>query len=64
MAFEERRWPPSIRSPLAHNGRNPKLRLRDLIARLNRHQVNRLIRFHGDSTGMGIWWELVAPAPI
>jgi hypothetical protein len=37
-----------------------KERLHSAIARLNKHQKNELIRFHGDGTGTGIIWELVA----
>jgi hypothetical protein len=40
---------------------NPKIRLRDAIAKLNRHQVNRLLRFHGDGNGMGLRWESLSP---
>jgi hypothetical protein len=62
-AFEQAGWPESIHNPFRNRTRNTKHRLRDAIARLNRCQVNNLIRFHNDSTGMGIWWELVAPSP-
>ncbi|HEY8503790.1 MAG TPA: hypothetical protein VIL46_04365 [Gemmataceae bacterium] len=56
--FEESGWPPHIDDPLPRvPGLNPKLRLRDTIAALNRHQVNHLIRFHGDGSGEGVGWE-------
>jgi hypothetical protein len=58
-AFEEEAWPPHIDDPLPNAlGQDPKQRLHDTIKRLNRHQVNRLIRFRSDGTGSGIIWEL------
>jgi hypothetical protein len=35
---------------------DPKIRLRDTIKRLNRNQVNHLLRFQGDGNGLGIQW--------
>jgi hypothetical protein len=31
--------------------------LHDVINKLNRHQVNQLLRFRGDGSGRGICWE-------
>ena len=53
-------WQRHIEDPLPRvPGLNPKQRLEDTISRLNRNQQNRLIRFHGDGTGRGLWWELL-----
>jgi hypothetical protein len=58
-AFEEEGWPPRLDDPLPSSGETePKERLHDTIKRLNRHQVNRLLRFRGDGSGTGILWEL------
>ena len=58
MAFEEEGWPPRIDDPLRPQPEiDPKERLRNTIKSLNRKQVNRLIRFMGDGTGMAIRWE-------
>jgi hypothetical protein len=60
-AFEQQSWVHWIADPLHRtSGQNPKTRLRDAIARLNRHQVQRLIQFHGDGNGRGLRWELLA----
>jgi hypothetical protein len=41
----------------------PKRRLHDTIARLNRNQRHPLLRFLGDGTALGLSWEpLEAPA--
>jgi hypothetical protein len=59
-AFQELGWPRYIDDPLPPApGLDPKHRLRDTISRLNHNQQNRLIRFHGDGNGRGLWWELV-----
>jgi hypothetical protein len=53
-------WQRHIDDPLPRvSGLNPKRRLEDTISRLNKNQQNRLIRFHGDGTGRGLWWELL-----
>jgi hypothetical protein len=58
--LQELGWPPYIDDPLPPvPGVDPKHRLRDTISRLNHNQQNRLIRFHGDGNGRGLWWELV-----
>lgn len=60
-AFQELGWPARIDDPLPRApGQEPKLRLREAIKRLNRHQQRRLIRFRADGTGTGILWEIVA----
>jgi hypothetical protein len=62
-ALQELGWPLYIDDPLPPvPGVNPKHRLRDTISRLNHNQQNRLIRFHGDGNGRGLWWELVGKA--
>jgi hypothetical protein len=59
--LQELGWPRYIDDPLPPApGLDPKHRLRDAISRLNHNQQNRLIRFHGDGNGRGLWWELVA----
>jgi hypothetical protein len=59
-AFEEEGWPARIDDPLfgGLNGAQAKQRLHDAIKRLNASQLHQRIRFHGDGTGTGIWWEL------
>ncbi len=60
-AFQELGWPSRIDDPLPPNyrGQDTKLRLGDVIKRLNRHQQHRVIRFRGDGRGKGILWECV-----
>jgi hypothetical protein len=61
QAFQEQGWVPWIADPLTSSPKqNPKIGLRDAIARLNRHQIRQLVRFHGDGTGRGIRWCPVA----
>jgi hypothetical protein len=58
-AFEEEGWPEHIDDPLPHRGGvDPHTRLHDAVNRLNRHQTNRLLRFHGNGNGNGVSWEL------
>jgi hypothetical protein len=63
-SFEELGWPPRIDDPLSphHGGQDDKLRLRDAINRLNRHQRPHAIQFRGDGSGKGILWEFVEHA--
>lgn len=58
-AFQEDGWPEFIDDPLppAPN-QDPKLRLQATIKSLNRHQMARLVRFHGNG-GTQIYWEPV-----
>lgn len=58
--FQRRGWVEWISDPLPRAARqNPKTRLRDVIARLNRNQIHRLLRFHGDGNGRGIRLEVL-----
>lgn len=58
-AFEEEGWPRHIDDPLPSPfDCDPQQRLHDTIKRLNRHQVNPLIRFRANGSGSGIFWEL------
>ena len=59
-AFEEEGWPPHIDDPLPPiSEKDPKRRLSDAIKCLNRKQLNALIRFCGDGTGEGLYWEII-----
>lgn len=60
--FEEDGWVEYIPDPLtATYDIDAPTRLHDAINRLNRCQVNPLIRFHGDGRGTGVLWELRRP---
>ncbi|HLJ98167.1 MAG TPA: hypothetical protein VKU02_33715 [Gemmataceae bacterium] len=63
--FQELSWPSRIDDPLPSmlDPEAAKLRLREVIKRLNRYQKNRLLRFRGDGTGQGILWEYVDAQP-
>ncbi len=62
-AFEEEGWPAAIDDPLRpHPDQDPKRRLRDTITALNANQVNSILRFRGDGSGVRILWELKEPA--
>lgn len=59
QVFQEENWPARIDDPLVPLDEiDCKLRLRDTITALNRHQVTCLIRFHGDGTGNGVCWNV------
>jgi hypothetical protein len=60
--FEEEGWTAHIHDPLpvTHEIDAPT-RLHDAINRLNRCQINPLLRFHGDGTGTGVFWDLCQP---
>lgn len=60
--FEEREWAEHIIDPLpvSYNVDAPT-RLHDAINRLNRCQINPLLRFHGDGKGTGVFWEIYQP---
>lgn len=60
--FEEEGWAEHIHDPLpvTHDIDGPT-RLHDAINRLNRCQINPLVRFHGDGKGTGVFWELCHP---
>ena len=58
-AFEDLGWPPRISNPLAaHPSICPKRRLHDTLKCLNRKQVNELVKFRGDGTGLGVLLEV------
>jgi hypothetical protein len=63
--FEEEGWAEHIHDPLpvTHDIDAPT-RLHDAINRLNRCQINPLLRFHGDGKGTGVFWELRQPKPL
>jgi len=57
--FEEEGWAEHIHDPLPVNHDiDAPTRLHDAINRLNRCQINPLLRFHGDGKGTGVFWEL------
>jgi hypothetical protein len=60
--FEEEGWAEHIHDPLpvTHDIDAPT-RLHDAINRLNRCQINPLVRFHGDGKGTGVFWEPIKP---
>jgi hypothetical protein len=59
--FQEDGWPPQIQDPIppARNV-DPRRRLHDTILALNRCQTSPRIRFRGDGTGVGVYWEIEA----
>jgi hypothetical protein len=60
--FEEEGWTEHIQDPLpATQDIDGPTRLHDAINRLNRCQINPLLRFHGDGKGTGVFWELLQP---
>lgn len=60
-AFQEQDWPRRIFDPIPPRpDLDSKRRLRDTVARLNRSQLEPLLRFHGDGTGRAVYWELLA----
>ena len=63
--FEEEGWAEHIHDPLpvTHDIDAPT-RLHDAINRLNRCQINPLVRFHGDGKGTGIFWALRKPGVL
>lgn len=57
--FEEEAWTEHIHDPLpATHDIDAPTRLHDAINRLNRCQINSVLRFHGDGKGTGVFWEL------
>ena len=59
-SFEEEGWPTCIDDPLPPlPDQDSKQRLHDTIDRLNRSQVNRMIRFRGNGNGCGVRWEWI-----
>lgn len=60
--FEEEGWAEHIHDPLPVNQDiDAPTRLHDAINRLNRCQINPLLRFHGDGKGTGVFWDLWKP---
>lgn len=56
--FQEEGWAEHIHDPLPVNHDiDAPTRLHDAINRLNRCQINSLLRFHGDGKGTGVFWE-------
>ena len=57
--FEEEGWAEHIHDPLpGTQDIDAPTRLHDAINRLNRCQINPLLRFHGDGKGTGVFWGL------
>jgi len=64
-AFHQEGWTHRIDDPLPPSAdQDPKYRLHHTIQRLNNHQKNHLIRFRGDGTGQGVYWELTEAVSI
>ena len=60
--FEEEGWAEHIHDPLPVTyDIDAPTRLHDAINRLNRCQINPLLRFRGDGRGTGVLWELSRP---
>jgi hypothetical protein len=58
-SFQELNWDRHIDDPIPpEKEMDPKERLHDTIKKLNRGQLNPLLRFYGDGTGRGVCWEL------
>lgn len=59
QSFQEDGWPPQIEDPIPPiRNIDPKRRLHDTVLALNRCQTGRRIRFRGDGTGVGVYWEI------
>ena len=57
--FQELGWPRCIDDPLPPNGElDPKLRLQATIKSLNRSHLVQMLSFHGNGTGMQIYWKV------
>lgn len=64
-AFQEEGWPEHIDDPLIGKyGMDLKNRLNDVVFRLNRTQIEPLIRFHTNGRGNGIRWSLCDPESV
>jgi hypothetical protein len=60
--FEEEAWVEHIHDPLPVTADiDAPTRLHDAINRLNKCQINAVLRFHGDGKGTGVFWELDQP---
>jgi hypothetical protein len=63
-AFQREGWPTSIHDPLAEEfDVDPKIRLNDVVYRLNRKQLANLLRFHVNGHGPSVHWSLRDPVP-
>jgi hypothetical protein len=61
-AFQIADWPAFIHNPLADEfDVDPKIRLNDVVYRLNRRQLANLLRFHVNGHGHRVLWTLCAP---
>jgi hypothetical protein len=64
-AFHQEGWAHRIDDPLPPSAdQDPKFRLHHTIQRLNNHQQHPLIRFRGDGTGQGLFWELTQDVSV
>jgi hypothetical protein len=60
VSLHEQDWPDYIDDPLPPiPGIDPRTRLHDTLKRLNRNQVNRVLRFGGDGTGKRLTWQIL-----
>jgi hypothetical protein len=60
--FEEEGWVEHIHDPLPLTlNIDAPTRLHDAINRLNRCQINSVLRFHGDGKGTGVFWGISQP---
>jgi hypothetical protein len=58
LGFQTCAWQYSIDNPLPRvSGKSSKKRLHDTIQDLNRNLKPALIKFHGDGTGLRVYWE-------
>jgi hypothetical protein len=58
--FHNENWIEQIADPLPREAEiDPKQRLHETIAALNRHQINPVLRFMGDGTGRGVRWASI-----
>lgn len=61
-AFQEEGWPGYIDDPLRPSHElDSKHRLQVTIKSLNRNQLTPLIKFHGNGSGLQIYWEAIEP---
>ena len=62
-AFQEEGWPVFIDDPLRPiNEQDSKHRLQVTIKSLNRRQLAPLIKFHGNGSGLQVYWEAAESA--
>ena len=61
-AFQEEGWPGYIDDPLRPSHElDSKHRLQVTIKSLNRNQLAPLLKFHGNGSGLQIYWEAIEP---